>query len=235
MRSDDPANADVLAVIHTGHAPPSVLNVCPGQRVDVQVTKPTEDDHVPPPAEPFSDARTPPAPARNASINPRLEVDTTQPTNSIQVRLANGTRLIARMNITHTVGKPVPRAAPTPSVPPSPCACSTPAAADARTVKEAGLGGAVVVQSWARRSEQLEAPPVANLDIERAAEVALRTGKALVPRLTALITASDRARQEQESWGTWKHVGGRLKNGGGREDEAMREVKCGKAEVLERW
>jgi hypothetical protein len=43
--------------------------------------------------------------------------------------------------------------------------------------------------------------------LKRAAEVALRAGEALVPRLTALITASDRARQEQESWGTWKHVG----------------------------
>jgi hypothetical protein len=52
MRSDDPANVGVLAAIYAGHAVPSILNVCPGQRVDVQVTKLTEDDHVPPPAKP---------------------------------------------------------------------------------------------------------------------------------------------------------------------------------------
>jgi hypothetical protein len=28
MRSDDPANADVPAVIHASQAPPSILNVC---------------------------------------------------------------------------------------------------------------------------------------------------------------------------------------------------------------
>ncbi|KAJ7681463.1 SEP domain-containing protein [Mycena olivaceomarginata] len=54
MRYDDPANADVLAAIHVGHAPPSILNMRPGQRVDVQVSKRTEDDYVPPPAKPFS-------------------------------------------------------------------------------------------------------------------------------------------------------------------------------------
>ncbi|KAJ7328315.1 hypothetical protein DFH08DRAFT_967462 [Mycena albidolilacea] len=39
-----------------------------------------------------STSAAPPAPASNVSISPRLEVDTTQPTKSIQVRLANGTR-----------------------------------------------------------------------------------------------------------------------------------------------
>jgi UBX domain-containing protein 1 len=35
-RYDDPANADVLAATHAGHAPPSILNVRPRQRVDVE-------------------------------------------------------------------------------------------------------------------------------------------------------------------------------------------------------
>jgi UBX domain-containing protein 1 len=101
MRYDDPANADVLAAIHAGHAPPSILNVRTGQRVDVQVSKLTKDDYVPPPAKPFSGAGNRlgaptsapsasvaraapvPAPASSASINPRFEVDTTQPTTSI--------------------------------------------------------------------------------------------------------------------------------------------------------
>ncbi|KAJ7328393.1 hypothetical protein DFH08DRAFT_1084499 [Mycena albidolilacea] len=70
------------------YAPPSILNVRPGQRVDVQPSA--------------SVARAAPAPASSsASINSRFEVDTTQPTTSIQVRLADGTRLIARMNLTY--------------------------------------------------------------------------------------------------------------------------------------
>ncbi|KAJ7757835.1 hypothetical protein B0H14DRAFT_2404518, partial [Mycena olivaceomarginata] len=173
MRSDDPANADVLAVIHTGHAPPSVLNVYPGQRVDVQVTKPTEDDHVPPPAKPFSDpgnrlgapvsaprassaSAAPPALASNVNINPRLEVDTTRPTKSIQVRLANGTRCVLRFlflvlwrNFDSSSLGTRPAGRPYAVGTTFPMRALDPAAADARTGKEAGLGGVVVVQSWA--------------------------------------------------------------------------------------
>jgi UBX domain-containing protein 1 len=34
----------------------------------------------------------------------RFAVDQTKPTTSVQVRLADGTRMVARMNLTHTVG-----------------------------------------------------------------------------------------------------------------------------------
>lgn len=45
------------------------------------------------------------APARSAeSINTRFEVDQSLPTTSVQVRLADGTRMVCRMNLTHTVG-----------------------------------------------------------------------------------------------------------------------------------
>ena len=37
-------------------------------------------------------------------ISTRFEVDQTLPTTSVQVRLADGTRLVCRMNLTHTVG-----------------------------------------------------------------------------------------------------------------------------------
>ncbi|KAJ7328289.1 ubiquitin-related domain-containing protein [Mycena albidolilacea] len=160
MRFDDPANANVLTAIHAGHAPPSILNVRPGQRVDVQVSKRTEDDYVPPPAKPAPSASVAraapvPAPASSANINPRFEVDTTQPTTSIQVRLVDGTRLIARMNLTHTVGDLrgfIDAARPAGSAytigTTFPTRVLDPAE-DARTVKEAGLGGVVVVQSWA--------------------------------------------------------------------------------------
>jgi len=47
-----------------------------------------------------TDAAVPRAP----NDAPMFEVDQTAPTTSIQVRLADGTRLVARMNMTHTVG-----------------------------------------------------------------------------------------------------------------------------------
>ncbi|KAJ7454625.1 hypothetical protein B0H11DRAFT_2069234 [Mycena galericulata] len=123
MRYDDPANADVLAAINSGHAPPSILNVLPGQRVDVQVTKRTDEDYVPPPPRPFqgsghrlgapvppatqssvSSSSAAPAPAQErASITPRFEVDQSLPTTSVQVRLADGTKIVCRMNLSHTV------------------------------------------------------------------------------------------------------------------------------------
>ena len=37
------------------------------------------------------------------SISTRFEVDQSLPTTSIQIRLADGTRMICRMNLTHTV------------------------------------------------------------------------------------------------------------------------------------
>ncbi|KAJ7675594.1 SEP domain-containing protein, partial [Mycena polygramma] len=136
MRYDDPQHADVLAAIHSGSThPPAILNVRPGERVDVQVTKRTEEDWVPPKPKPFSGAgnrlgapvpgsstssSTTAAAAGSASqgsaganasggsasgassITPRFEVDSTQPTTSVQVRLADGTRIVCRMNLTHT-------------------------------------------------------------------------------------------------------------------------------------
>ncbi|KAJ7328323.1 hypothetical protein DFH08DRAFT_1023725 [Mycena albidolilacea] len=58
---------------------------------------------------------------------------------------------------------------------------------------------------------------------ERAAEVALHTGEALVPRLTALYRVRPCASRVREL-GNLEACGSRLKNGGGREDKVMREV-----------
>ncbi|KAJ7150695.1 SEP domain-containing protein [Mycena filopes] len=129
MRYDDPQHADVLAAIHAGHAPPAILNVRTGQRVDVQVSRRTEEDYVPPKAKPFSGqgtrlgaavpgagstsssaaassstASARPAAAGASSITPRFEVDQSLPTTSVRVTLADGTRIVCRMNLTHTVG-----------------------------------------------------------------------------------------------------------------------------------
>lgn len=121
------------------HAPPSVLNVLPGQPVELRVAKRTTEDYVPPrgtgfftgsgnrlgaPVPTFTEsggtsssmpgsfpstssivstaAAAAPAPDRE-NISTRFEVDQTLPTTSVQIRLADGTRMVCRMNYTHTV------------------------------------------------------------------------------------------------------------------------------------
>ncbi|KAJ7467523.1 SEP domain-containing protein [Mycena latifolia] len=176
MRYDDPQHADVLAAIHAGHAPPSILNVRMGQRVDVQVTKRTDEDYVPPPPKPFSGAGNrlgAPVPAAASSsstataatsasssgaeregITTRFAVDTTRPTTSVQVRLADGTRIVARVNLTHTVRdlrEFINAARPENLTRPYTIGTTFPNRVledDAATIEGAGLGNSVVVQRW---------------------------------------------------------------------------------------
>ncbi|KAI8387025.1 hypothetical protein BD560DRAFT_383525 [Blakeslea trispora] len=114
----DPANQDMLNSINDGRAPLSLLNVRHGQPVEVRVVKRQDEDYVAPkiPVKPFggtgirlgsaasySPSPSPsPAPATSAPAN-TITVDDTQPTTNIQIRLADGSRLIARLNHTHTV------------------------------------------------------------------------------------------------------------------------------------
>jgi hypothetical protein len=104
------------------HAPPAVLNVQPGQHVELRVTKRTDEDYIPPKgAKTFSGAgnrlgAVVPEPSTSGSTMPgsfppgtrpaaqsgpdkplitaKFEVDQTQPTTSIQIRLADGTRYV---------------------------------------------------------------------------------------------------------------------------------------------
>ncbi|KAF8139434.1 SEP domain-containing protein [Mycena galopus ATCC 62051] len=107
MRYDDPANAGVLAGIHAGHAPPSILNVRHRQRVDVQVTQRASDDY-PPPPQPFSGsgnrlgAPVPFPPPPQSPLRRRLQV-VQAPTTSVQICVADRTHIVCRMNLTHTV------------------------------------------------------------------------------------------------------------------------------------
>ncbi|KAF8346445.1 hypothetical protein F5887DRAFT_962043 [Amanita rubescens] len=130
MRYDDPANAHILSEINAGRAPPSILNVLPGQPVELRVAKRTTEDYVPPQKKAFggaghrlgapvptftSAASTMPGsfpassssnvrePEERESLNTRFEVDQTKPMTSIQLRLADGTRMVCRMNLIHTV------------------------------------------------------------------------------------------------------------------------------------
>ncbi|KAJ7063890.1 SEP-domain-containing protein [Mycena amicta] len=178
-RYDDPANAGILRAIDAGEAPLSILNVLPNQPVDVQVQRRTEEDYVPPPPKPFSgtgnrlgaatapttsastsasasssSADAAPAGRSAASINTRFEVDQTRPMTSVQIRLADGTRIVCRMNLTHTVGdlrnfinasrpENLARAYTIGTTFPNRVLQD-----DTQTVEAAGVGGAVVVQRW---------------------------------------------------------------------------------------
>jgi UBX domain-containing protein 1 len=111
-------------MIRAGRAPLHLMGVRPDQPVDVQLNK-HDEEYKPPPKvyKPFSGAGnrlgspTPggnstttapvaaaPAFAPASSSAPEVEIDSSQPTLALRVQLANGTRLPARFNTTHTIG-----------------------------------------------------------------------------------------------------------------------------------
>ncbi|KAL4071922.1 ubiquitin-related domain-containing protein [Scleroderma citrinum] len=187
---EDPANERLLAEINTGRASVSVLNVTPGQPVEVVVSKRVNEDYVPErrPVAAFSGAGnrlgspTPsfnPGTSTNATmpgsfpsrispsvpvagrpadererINTRFEVDQTLPTATVQIRLADGTRLPCRMNHTHTVRDIrnfINAARPENSTRPYTIGTTFPNRIlddDNQTIKDAGLVNSVVVQRW---------------------------------------------------------------------------------------
>lgn len=126
-RFDDPQNAADLAVIRSGRAPIHLMNVAYDQPVDVKLDK-HDSDYVKPKVayKPFSgggqrlgDAssgsfarpatpRNPSAPAPAAQAPPpgppQVKVDESQPTVTLRIQLADGTRVPARFNTTHTIG-----------------------------------------------------------------------------------------------------------------------------------
>ncbi|CAO3683558.1 unnamed protein product [Umbelopsis vinacea] len=120
LRYDDPANEFALNAINSGRAPLSLLDVQPGQAVDVRVAKRLDEDYTPPPKappKPFEGAGhrlgspSPEVMSRSSSSTsqpqaPRptqLNVDAAQPITSLQIRLSDGTRLVSKFNHTHTI------------------------------------------------------------------------------------------------------------------------------------
>lgn len=126
MRYDDPAHAQTLAAINSGHAPLDLLNIRFGQQVHVHVHRRTDEKYKPPPMKPFggsgnrlgspatpSLARSQPAATTSSSSSTSatsaagagqgLEVDSDKPTTQIQIRLGDGQRMTARFNTHHTV------------------------------------------------------------------------------------------------------------------------------------
>ncbi|CAG8478940.1 6117_t:CDS:10 [Acaulospora colombiana] len=119
MSYDDPENEQFLKEINLGRAPLALLNVRPGQPVDVRVARRLDEDYKPPPkkpTQPFSgsgqrlgstlpslvSSSTPGAyPSTSSSSNAvstsmqggsELEIDESMPITSIQIRLGDGTR-----------------------------------------------------------------------------------------------------------------------------------------------
>lgn len=126
-RFDDPQNAAELQLIREGRAPLHLMDVTPEQPIDVQLMKHNENYKPQPKVyKPFSGGgqrlgsptpgasssstmtSTPaPAPAAAASTStsvPEPEIDTSVPTVSLRIQLANGSRLPARFNTTQTIG-----------------------------------------------------------------------------------------------------------------------------------
>jgi UBX domain-containing protein 1 len=124
-RSDDPRNTDILNGIRQGRAPLSIMNVMPGQEVDVEI-KQHQEDYVRPKKKyvPFGGqgnrlgSPTPGAPSMPGSFitttvssappttsePPEVDLNESQPIVNLQIRLGGGTRLPARFNPTHTIG-----------------------------------------------------------------------------------------------------------------------------------
>jgi UBX domain-containing protein 1 len=125
-RSDDPQNAELLNLIRQGRAPLRIMNVQPGQEVDVEL-KQHDENYVKPkkkyrPFEGSGNRLGSPTPGSIAmpgafesqsapisqlsapSAPPKSDVDESQPTVSLRVSLASGTRLPARFNTTQTIG-----------------------------------------------------------------------------------------------------------------------------------
>nr|KAJ3422973.1 hypothetical protein HK105_005098 [Polyrhizophydium stewartii] len=124
LRYDDPANQEFLKAINSGRAPTSLLNVAYGQPVEVKVAHRMQENYKPPPKKPapaFSGtgnrlggvvpgesaaaaaAASMPMPGTFPGTATQVSVDHNLPSTSIQIRLSDGTRMVAKFNHSHTV------------------------------------------------------------------------------------------------------------------------------------
>jgi len=169
-RLDDPANIPFLDAIGKGECPRELAtSQDPNQPVHVNLVR--KDEKWSPPPEPSyrafhgtgrtlagdsaadgaAAAAAVPVPAPPAAAAGEFAVDDGKPVTTLQLRLNDGTRLVARFNLTHTVGDV--RRFIVHSRPGAPatfrlCTAFPPAdlADDAVTIEAAGLANAVVIQ-----------------------------------------------------------------------------------------
>ncbi|KAG8529752.1 UBX domain-containing protein 1 [Bacidia gigantensis] len=129
-RFDDPKNAQILAQIKLGRAPTHILNVTHDQEVDVHLEQ-HKEKYVQPkkkfkPFEGGGQRLGSPSPADRETVTetavqpqqqtqaakppstgseqPSVDVNESEPTISLQIRLGDGTRMASRFNNTHTIG-----------------------------------------------------------------------------------------------------------------------------------
>ena len=124
--SEVPENAKILDMIRRGQAPLSLMNVQENQEVDVKL-EPHDGPYVQPKRKyqpfggsgqrlgsptagissaPTTTTRTAAAPSGSASGSNAQQpsLDNSQPAVSLQIRLGDGTRLVSRFNLSHTIG-----------------------------------------------------------------------------------------------------------------------------------
>ncbi|MCJ1287618.1 NSFL1 cofactor p47 [Xylographa opegraphella] len=127
-RNDDPVNAGILAMIKSGRAPLEIMNVQQHQEVEVKLEQHQENYVAPkkqykafggggqrlgsptpgPGTQSSQPARTSSTSTSSATssqpTSSTIDIDESQPTVSIQIRLGDGTRLVSRFNTSHTIG-----------------------------------------------------------------------------------------------------------------------------------
>lgn len=128
FRFDDPANANIMAEINRGRAPLALLDVQPDQEVDLNLEPHKDENYVQPKRKykPFGGSgqrlgSPTPGPAPSSSIpttatapttaapppaaaTTQAQIDESQPSLQLQIRLGDGTRLQSRFNTTQTIG-----------------------------------------------------------------------------------------------------------------------------------
>jgi UBX domain-containing protein 1 len=118
---DDPANADFLSNIKAGTIPRELILQARGGEVNLNMEDHRGQEFVPtkPKAKPFvgeghrlgsvapavETAVIPATPGDEDAARQALKVDEAKPVTSIQVRLADGTRLVVKVNLIHTVAQ----------------------------------------------------------------------------------------------------------------------------------
>jgi UBX domain-containing protein 1 len=118
---NDPRCQEILEAINSGRAPLHLFNVKQGQQAEVRVADRKGEDFVAPKKtlKAFSgsgqrlgalvpnDKSASSAAAADTQVpavnSVKMEVDASKPVTSVQIRLADGTRLVSKFNLTHTV------------------------------------------------------------------------------------------------------------------------------------
>ncbi|KAK7488797.1 hypothetical protein BaRGS_00019932 [Batillaria attramentaria] len=162
---DDPANKDFLDSIRRGEVPNELIHLAKGGEVNLNMEDHRQEDYVKPKVtvkafsgegnmlgSPAPAVVTKPASSGAAASASQVNIDSSQPVTTIQIRLADGQRMVEKFNLTHTVGDirthiiiTHPQYASTPFV----LMTTFPnkeLTADSETLQEAKLANAVIVQ-----------------------------------------------------------------------------------------